>query len=105
VGLAQPLGADTLSLSVNVGGQLKDSGTINFAASGLKPTHPTKPLTVAQTLFNAMAEGATYEAVLTLDFGPQGRTGLEGQLEKLTETVPEGVSLHATFDKPAGEKS
>jgi hypothetical protein len=83
VGLAQPLGAAALSLSVNVGGQLKDSGTINFAASGLKPAHPTKPLTVAQTLFNAMTEGATYEAVLTLDFGPQGRTGLEANWRNL----------------------
>jgi hypothetical protein len=78
---------------------------INFAASGLKPAHPTKPLAVAQTLFNAMAQGATYEAVLTLDFGLQGRTGLEGQLNTLADSVPEGVLLRATFDKPAGGKS
>ncbi len=105
LGLAQPLGADALSLSVNVSGQLKDGGMINFAASGLKPAHPTKPLAVAQTLFNAMVEGVTYEAVLALDFGPQGRTALEAQLHTLTETVPEGVSLRATFDKPVGGKS
>lgn len=105
LGLAQPLGAETLSLSGNVSGELKDSGMINFAASGLKPTHPTKPLTVAQTLFNAMVEDATYEAVLALDFGPLGRTGLEAQLHTLTESVPEGISIRATFDKPVGGKS
>ncbi|MGH9449736.1 MAG: DUF499 domain-containing protein [Terriglobia bacterium] len=105
LGLAQPLGADTLALSVNVGGQLKDSGTINFAAHRLKPAHPTKPLAVAQTLFNAMTEGASYEAVVELDFGLQGRTGLEAQLRTLTETAPEDVSLRATFDKPAGGRA
>ncbi len=100
--LAQPLGADTLTLSVTVGGGLKDGGTLNFAASDLKPTHPTKPLSVAQTLFNALGEGASYEADLTLKFGPAGRTGLEEQLRTLAEGASEGVMFRATFEKPVG---
>ncbi len=100
--LAQPLGADTLTLSVTVGGVLRDGGTLNFAASELKPTHPTKPLTIAQTLFNALGEGADYEADLALKFGPAGRTGLEEQLRMLAESATEGVTFRATFEKPIG---
>jgi hypothetical protein len=100
--LAQPLGADTLMLSVTVGGGLKDGGTLNFAASDLKPTHPTKPLSVAQTLFNALGEGASYEADLTLKFGPAGRIGLEEQLRMLVEGASEGVMFRATFEKSVG---
>jgi hypothetical protein len=100
--LAQPLGADAITLSVTVGGVLKDGGTLNFAANDLKPTHPTKPLTVAQTLFNALGDGASYEADLALKFGPAGRTGLEEQLRTLAESAPEGVTFRATFEKPVG---
>lgn len=100
VGLAQPLGADTLALSVAVSGTLKDGGTMSFSASDLKPAHPTKPLSVAQTIFNALTEGATYEAELVLGFGAAGRTGLAAQLETLAENAPEGISPRATFEKP-----
>ncbi len=100
--LGQPLGAESLSLSVTVGGALKDEGTINFAAYDVKPSHPTKPLSVAQTLFTAMAEGASFEVDLTLRFGASGRTGLQDQLRKLMEEAPESVTLQATFEKPVG---
>jgi hypothetical protein len=99
-GVVQPLGADTLTLSVNVGGNLKDGGSLNFAASDLKPTHPTKPLTIAQTLFNALVEGSAYEADLALGFGAAGRTGLETSLRTLADGVPEGVTPRATYEKP-----
>lgn len=100
--LAQPLGAETLALHVTVSGAVKDGGTINFAANDLKPTHPTKPLTVAQTLHTALTEGATYEAVLALGFGTQGRTGLQAQLQALAERAGDTVTPRATFDKPMG---
>lgn len=98
--LAQPLGADALSLSVTVSGSARDGGNISFAGNDLKPTHPVKPLAVAQTLHNALIEGSTYEAVLTLGFGLAGRTGLEGQLRKLAEEAPDGISPEAEFDRP-----
>ncbi|MCS7027111.1 MAG: DUF499 domain-containing protein [Bryobacteraceae bacterium] len=100
--LAQPLGADTLSLSLSVGGNLKDGGTMNFAASDLKPNHPTRPLQIAQTIFNALADGSMYQADLTLNFGAEGRTGLESALQKLFEDAPDGLEYRATFDKPLG---
>jgi len=100
--LVQPLGADALALSVTVGGVLKEGGTLNFAATDLKPNHPTKPLTIAQTLFNALGEGAAYEADLGLNFGAAGRTGLEAQMRALAEGVPEGIAPRATFEKPVG---
>lgn len=100
--LAQPLGAETLALNVTVSGAAKDGGTINFAANDLKPTHPTKPLAVAQTLHTALTEGATYEAVLALGFGGQGRMGLQAQLQVLAERAGDAVTPRATFEKPIG---
>lgn len=104
-GLAQPLGSETIELSVTVGGMLRDGGTINFAANDLKPTHPTKPLAIAQTIFNALGEGATYDATLTLKFGPAGRTGLDTMLRALAADAPPGISPRALFEKPVGSVS
>lgn len=98
--IAQPLGADSVSLSLTVGGNLKDGGVMNFAVTDVRPSHPTRPLQIAQTIFNALAPGAAYQAVLTLTFGPQGRAGLEAALRKLVEDAPEGLELSAKFDKP-----
>jgi len=100
--LALPLGADNLTLSITVGGTLKEGGTINFAVNDLKPNHPTKPLQIAQTLYNALGAAASYEADLTLHFGQAGRTGLEDQLRVLSENSPEGITPNATFEKPVG---
>lgn len=102
VGLSQPLGAESLALSVTVSGELKDHGTVSFSASELKPSHPTKPLQIAQILFNSLGEGLTYEAELTLRFGPAGRTGLEAPLQALAERAPEGIVPRAQFDRPVG---
>jgi len=100
VSLAQPLGAERLSLSVTVGGETKDGGIINFAVNDVKPTHPAKPLDIAQTIFNALQDGEDYEAELELDFGQQGRTGLEQQLQGLADAAPEDIHPDATFDEP-----
>ena len=102
IALAQPLGAKRLSLNVLVSGETKDGGVISLAVNGLKPTHPAKPLNIAQTIFNALKEGAEYEAGLELDFGEEGRTGLEQQLQNLAEQAPEEVRPDATFDEPVG---
>jgi hypothetical protein len=84
-----------------VGGSVKDGGTMNFAASEVRPTHPAKPLTIAQTVFNSLSEGATYETELILDFGASGRTGMQSALQQLAEGAPDDLSVQATFDKPA----
>ncbi len=103
--LAQPFGADSLKLTVTVSGILKDGGTLNFMASDIKPNHPTKPLAIAQTLFNAMGDGAEFEAVLSLDFGSEGRFGLHDQIKKLSEDAPDEIAPKATFDKPIESKT
>ncbi len=100
--LVQPLGAERLSLSVTVSGTLKEGGALSFSVSDLKPNHPTKPLAIAQTLFNAVGDGSQYETVLALHFGTQGRAGMESALKELSEQSPEGVRPRATFDKPSG---
>jgi len=100
--LAQPLGAEKLSLTVTVTGTLKDGGDISFQANDVKPTHPTKPLNMAQTLFNALAEG-DYEANLNLTFGAEGRIGMESQLKAIAESASDEVEPYAVFDKPTEE--
>lgn len=102
ISLAPPLGADSIALSVSVTGRLKDGGAMSFAASDVKPNHPTKPLAVAQTIYNALDDPLQYEAVLALGFGAAGRTGLDSQLKDLGEGAPEDVSPWAQFDKPVG---
>ncbi|MFH0872551.1 MAG: DUF499 domain-containing protein [bacterium] len=102
--LVQPLGAETLKLSVAVSGNLKEGGTINFAANEVKVTHPTKPLAIAQTLFTALGENAAFEAELALDFGEAGRREMEEHLRRIASDAPEGVSPRATFGRPTGAR-
>jgi hypothetical protein len=103
VTLAQPLGAENIGISVTVSGTSKAGGSINFAATDLKINHPVKPLQIAQTLYNALGTEATYEADLALQFGADGRTGLEEQLRALSEQLPEGANVSAEFGKPLGD--
>lgn len=103
--LAQPLGAESIGLSVTVSGTLKDGGSINFAVTDLKITHPVKPLQIAQTLYNALGSGVTYETDLSLVFGAEGRTGVEEQLRAVSEQVPEDVRVSAEFGRLLGGRS
>jgi len=100
LGLAQPLGPEQLTVSVTAGGSLKDGGTMNFAANDLKPNHPAKPLTVAQTVFNSLADGGMYEADMKLSFGNQGRGGMVDLLRQASEAAPEAIKVKAWFEKP-----
>jgi hypothetical protein len=99
--LAQPLGADSLGLSVNVSGNLKDGGTATLAVNDVKPTHPIRPLAIASTLANAVGDGGTFEAEFKLGFS-NGRVGMQEALRALAEAAPEEVSPRAQFDKPKG---
>jgi hypothetical protein len=103
--LAQPFGSESISLSVDVRGNLKDGGKTYFLMEDVKPTHGLKPLEIAQRLYTATSEGATYEAILVLSFGASGRTGLEAQFRKASEGAPDGIALNADFDKPTGGRS
>lgn len=100
--LAQPLGAETLSLEVMAGGALREGGNMNFAAKGVKPTHPARPLATARTVFNSCVEGANFEVILRLGFGPAGRAGMVELLEQLRGAAPESVAVYGRFAQAAG---
>jgi len=104
-GLAQPLGADALALDITVGGDLRDGGNINFAVRGMRPSHPAKPLQIAQTIFNSLVEGATYDVHLALKFGAAGRADLAPLLEQMRASAPDGVEIYARFARSAGAKA
>ncbi len=95
--LAQPLGAETLALTVSVGGSLKDGGKINFLASDLRLNHPIKPLPIARTIFNSLVEGAAYETQLRLRFGALGRAGLTEALKQMQASAPDDLSVWGRF--------
>jgi len=98
--LAQPLSAKRLEVDVGVSGKLKDGGTLNFSASGLKLSHPLKPLEEAAKLFRACADGAEYEARLLLDFGDEGRSGMADSLEQAKGKASDAIQVSATFGEP-----
>ena len=75
-------------------------GTMDFATRDVKPAHPAKPLTIAQTIFNSLAEGGGYEADLKLTFGSSGRMGMKDLLQQARDAAPDALSVGATFDKP-----
>ncbi|AKC83089.1 hypothetical protein IMCC26134_10435 [Verrucomicrobia bacterium IMCC26134] len=97
--LAQPLGADSLTVTVTINGDAKDGGSVNFSAERLKLNHPTKPLQMAQTLFNSLSDGCHYEATVTLEF-KGGRAGLHASLENLQQSASADVKPTGVFDKP-----
>ncbi len=69
---AQPFRAQEQTLSVLVSGELKDGGTLNFAAKNLKVNSALKPIDTAQRLLRAATDDATFETTLTLTFDSEG---------------------------------
>jgi len=102
--IAQPLGADQLTLDVTVSGDLKSGGTASFEVRGVKLNSPVKPLESARTLFNAMREGMAYGAQLRLEFNNPGRTGLKSQLEAAGDKASADLTPSATFGRPAAKE-
>ncbi|MGA2585472.1 MAG: DUF499 domain-containing protein [Candidatus Aminicenantales bacterium] len=102
-GIAQPLGADELTLEVTVSGELKSGGTASLEVRGVKQNSPIKALESSRTLFNAMQEGMTYGAQLRLKFKDPGRPNMKIQLEAAAEKAGDDVAPSATFGKPAAK--
>jgi len=102
IALAQPLGADSLLLSVSVSGASKDGGSLAFSATEVKHNHSVRPLVIAQTLHTAIADPPVYEAQLKLSF-TGGRAGTADQIRKMADSAPDDLSISAQFDKPLGE--
>lgn len=97
--VAQPFGADSLSLLVEVYGNLKAGGQARFQVTGVKLSHPINPLGVAQVLFNALTGESNYTAVLDLRF-EGGRREMQNTLEQGSQDAPEGLKVNARFGKP-----
>jgi hypothetical protein len=98
-GIAQPLGADELTLEVTVSGELKSGGTADLAIRGVKLTNPIKPLDLSRSIFTALQEGMTYEAQLSLAFKDPGRPDMKTQLEAAADKAGDDVNPVATFGK------
>ena len=101
--IAQPFGAERLSLSVSVNGLLSAGGSAGFSVVQAQPTHPTKPLDVARTLYQAMKiDGRGYEATLALEFDA-GRDDVAHRLEQASVVVDhDGIAIEALFGIVAG---
>jgi hypothetical protein len=99
--LLPPVGANAVAVDVTVQGTLKDgTGDMNFAANNVKPTHPAKPLTIAQTIFNSVTDvGSSFEVVIKLTFGDAGRAGMRDTLQTLQDSAPESVGVQAVLDR------
>ena len=59
ISYAQPFGAKSINLSVNVSGQAKDGGYVNFAAGNLRHNSAIKPIDFAKRLLRG-ALGLTF---------------------------------------------
>jgi len=99
IGLAQPLGADSLEMAVSTHGILKGGGQMHFQAEGIRFNHPAKPLDLACRIFRCMEDDSEYGSSLTLVFDNGGRGGLASSLSDMAEKASEGVSVRAVFEK------
>ena len=95
--LAQPFGAKTLRLRVDAGGPLKDGGTVQFLADGIKHNSPLKPIDTAAMLRRGMSDEGSFEASLSLDFGEGGLPGAASKLEQAQQAANESVQIEAEF--------
>lgn len=95
--LAVGFSPDSQSLDVYVSGKAKDGGQVSFKMSGVKPSHPAKPMNIALTLFNSLEEdGRVLNAKLTMSFGT-GRVIDPIRFEQAQETAPSEVELEVRF--------
>lgn len=97
IAYAQPFSAKSINLSVNVGGQAKDGGTVNFAASNLKHNSALKPIELAKTLLRVINEGAKFEAKMDLGFGDDGVKNSTSRFQQVHDQKVDGLSFAAEF--------
>ena len=95
--VAQPFGADAVSLDVTADGIAKQGGRLSFQASEVSPNHPARPIETARTVYNSLVDGSSYEAVLTLAFGEAGRAGMSHKLKEAAEKAGEAIAPTALF--------
>lgn len=93
--IATTLGANEVTLDVVVQGALKGGGNVHFNMTGVKLTHPLKPIDLASGLATA-SDGAAFQAQLIMEF-TEGRAGTADTLAQAAAAAPLAVRFKATF--------
>ncbi|WP_287359318.1 DUF499 domain-containing protein [Mesorhizobium sp.] len=97
LGAAAPLGASTTIIEAELAGELKDGGKLSFSVADTKVSAAIKPLTMVQTLGNALAPGSSIRVTVVLGFGPEGKSDLGALLRTLAMQFPETATMEARF--------
>jgi hypothetical protein len=95
LGAAAPLGALSVAIEADLAGDMKDGGKLGLHIAAAKVGAAIKPLTLAQTLGNALAPGGSIEVTVVLDFGPDGKPDLGAMLRSMR--LPDTAMIEARF--------
>jgi len=95
LGAAAPLGAPSVTIEADLAGDMKDGGKLGLRIGDAKVGAAIKPLTLAQTLGNALASGGSVRVEVVLDFGPNGKPDLGAILRSMQ--LPETATIDARF--------
>ena len=101
---AQPFSAKSINLSVNVSGQAKDGGSVNFLASNLRHNSALKPIDFAKRLLRGADEGAKFEAIMALSFGDDGVKDTTSRFQQVQDQTTDDVSFMAEFGEESEEE-
>jgi len=95
LGATSPLGAPSVTIEADLAGDMKDGGKLGLRIGEAKVSAAIKPLTLAQTLGNALAPGGSVRVEVVLDFGPNGKPDLGAMLRSMQ--LPEMATIDARF--------
>ena len=97
LGAASPLGATDITIEAELTGDMKDGGKLTFSVAETKVAAAIKPLTMAQTLGNALAPGSSIRVTVVLGFGKDGKADLGASLRSLFMQLPDTTTIEARF--------
>jgi hypothetical protein len=95
LGVAAPFGAPSVTIEADLAGDMKDGGKLGLRIAEAKVGAAIKPLTLTQTLGNALAPGGSVQVTVVLDFGPSGKPDLGAILRSMQ--LPEAATIEARF--------
>ncbi|MTW18316.1 DUF499 domain-containing protein [Rhodoplanes serenus] len=97
LGAASPLGASDVTIEAELTGDMKDGGKLAFSVAETKVASAIKPLTMAQTLGNALAPGSSIRVTVVLGFGKDGKADLGALLRSVFMQLPDTATIEARF--------
>lgn len=97
LGAASPLGATDITIEAELTGDMKDGGKLAFSVAETKVAAAIKPLTMAQTLGNALAPGSSIRVTVVFGFGKDGKADLGALLRSLFMQLPDTATIEARF--------